>query len=391
MKRKIAAILAADIAGYTKLVADDEEETVRRLGAYRAVFDDLIHRYGGRIFNTAGDAVMAEFPSSVEAVRCAVDVQESLRTRNLAYPASRQMHFRIGITVGDIIERDGDLLGDGVNIAARLEGLAPPGGLCISNSVFDQVANKVSVEFADIGAQSVKNLPRPVHAYVLAQDLQGHGVKRLELVPQAVVIATSPAWKWIALTSAALVLAAGGAWHLSASRSAPTPIAVQAASPAISPSPAGVAAPPAIATSPPSKVATEPPSPIATPALPIRPVIEGPFTGTLECDKLPWTKARLITAVSLSIRAGLVDFARDVLSVDGSRKVGVETGTGTLDSDGIVQLNTSWISSTARFDGSYVGRVTATGGTLTGKQVLLLDGNRHDRTCTITFNKAAVK
>src|ERR1700689_1350910 len=168
MKRKIAAILAADIAGYSRLVAEDEEETLRRLASYRSVTDDFIARSGGRIFNTAGDAVLAEFPSAVEAVRCAIDIQESLRTRNMAYPASRQMSFRIGITIGDVVERNGDLLGDGVNIAARLEGLAEVGGICISRSVHEQVANKLSVQFADIGAQEVKNIPTPVHAYMVA-------------------------------------------------------------------------------------------------------------------------------------------------------------------------------------------------------------------------------
>jgi len=168
MKRKIAAIFAADIAGYSKLVAEDEEETLRRLASYRSVVDDFIARAGGRIFNTAGDAVLAEFSSAVEAVRCAIDIQESLRTRNMAYPASRQMCFRIGITVGDVVERDGDLLGDGVNIAARLEGIAPVGGICISRTVHEQVANKLSVQFADIGEQQVKNIPTPVHAYHIA-------------------------------------------------------------------------------------------------------------------------------------------------------------------------------------------------------------------------------
>jgi class 3 adenylate cyclase len=167
MKRKIAAIMAADIAGYSKLVAEDEEETLRRLASYRAVFEDFISRFSGRIFNTAGDAVLAEFASAVEAVRCAIDVQESLRTRNLAYPASRQMSFRIGITVGDVVERDGDLLGDGVNIAARLEGLAQPGGLCVSRTVYEQVSSKLSVAFVDIGEQEVKNIPAPIHAYTL--------------------------------------------------------------------------------------------------------------------------------------------------------------------------------------------------------------------------------
>jgi class 3 adenylate cyclase/Tfp pilus assembly protein PilF len=170
VKRKIAALLAADVAGYTRLVAEDEEETLRRLASYRSVFDDLIGRFGGRIFNTAGDAVLAEFPSAVDAVRCALDVQESLKARNAAYPKSREMVFRIGITIGDVVERDGDLLGDGVNIAARLQALAPPGGIYVSRPVYEAVANKVSVRFADRGAQHLKNLPQRVHTYLLVPD-----------------------------------------------------------------------------------------------------------------------------------------------------------------------------------------------------------------------------
>jgi class 3 adenylate cyclase len=168
VKRKISAILAADIAGYSKLVAEDEEETLRRLASYRAVFDDFVARWGGRIFNTAGDAVLAEFPSSVDAVRCAVDLQESIRTRNLAFPSSRRMVYRIGITVADVVEREGDLLGDGVNIAARLGDLPNPGGICVSRAVYEQVAGKISVAFADLGPQRVKNIPSPVHAYGIA-------------------------------------------------------------------------------------------------------------------------------------------------------------------------------------------------------------------------------
>jgi class 3 adenylate cyclase len=140
MKRKIAAIFAADVVGYSKLIAEDEEETLRRLQSYRAVMDDFIARAGGRIFNTAGDAVLAEFSSTVEAVRCAIDIQESLRTRNMAYPPSRQMSFRIGITVGDVVERDGDLWAT-ASILRRLESIAPVGGICISRTVHEQVAN----------------------------------------------------------------------------------------------------------------------------------------------------------------------------------------------------------------------------------------------------------
>ena len=168
MKRKIAAILAADVAGYSRLVAEAEEETLTRLGGYREVFDDFVRRAGGRIFNTAGDSVMCEFDSAVDAVRCAIDIQESLRTRNRALPPGRRLEFRIGITIGDVVERGGDLLGDGVNIAARLESLAEPGGICVSRSVHEAVANKVSVPFRDIGERQVKNIPNRVHAFVVA-------------------------------------------------------------------------------------------------------------------------------------------------------------------------------------------------------------------------------
>ena len=197
MKRKIAAIFAADIAGYSRLVAEDEEETLRRLQSYRAVTDDFIAQAGGRIFNTAGDAVLAEFPSAVEAVRCAIDIQESLRTRNMAYPPSRQMAFRIGITIGDVVERDGDLLGDGVNIAARLEGLAEVGGICISRAVHEQVANKLSVQFADIGAQEVKNIPTPVHAFMVAMRREDGTYATPQIKkPAPKAVAAAPNWMW---------------------------------------------------------------------------------------------------------------------------------------------------------------------------------------------------
>ena len=172
MKRKIAAILAADIAEYTRLISEDEEETLTRLEAYRKVFDDFVVRAGGRIFNTAGDGVMCEFASAVEATRCAIDIQESLRTSNMAYPSSRQMHFRIGISIGDIVERNGDLLGDGVNIAARLQSLAEPGSICVSRNVHEPVMNKVSVPFRDLGNREVKNLPHPVHAFQIEMGAQ---------------------------------------------------------------------------------------------------------------------------------------------------------------------------------------------------------------------------
>ena len=168
MKRKIAAIFAADIAGYSRLVAEDEEETLRRLASYRASHRRF-HRQGWRAHlqhrRRRGAGRISECRRS-----------GAMRDRHPGKPAhpqyglstSRQMSFRIGITIGDVVERDGDLLGDGVNIAARLEGLADVGGICVSRAVHEQVANKLSVQFADIGAQEVKNIPNPVHAYMVA-------------------------------------------------------------------------------------------------------------------------------------------------------------------------------------------------------------------------------
>jgi class 3 adenylate cyclase len=196
MKRKISAILAADIVKYSRLVAEDEEETVGRLAAYRAVFEELTARHGGRIVNMVGDAVLAEFASSVDAVRCAIDVQETARLRNRAYPPSRHMLIRIGVTLADIMDDAGELFGDGVNIAARLESLAPPGGICVSQTVREQVAGKLSVRLDDIGQQRVKNLPEPIRAYVIpphpengGRTWKGLSTRRARLLAAAAALA----------------------------------------------------------------------------------------------------------------------------------------------------------------------------------------------------------
>ena len=215
MKRKIAAILAADIAGYTRLIAEDEEETLTRLASYRVVFDDFVRRAGGRIFNTAGDSVLAEFSSAVDATRCAIDIQEALRTRNLAFPPHRRMDFRIGLTIGDVVQRDGDLLGEGVNIAARLEGLAEPGGICVSQSVYDSVANKLAVRFQDIGEQEVKNIPRPVHAFRIGLHVDP-GARRSVLNQDQAFKKSPPVGMWSAVAAAALLAAGGIFWAMQA-------------------------------------------------------------------------------------------------------------------------------------------------------------------------------
>ena len=266
MKRKIAAIFAADIAGYSRLVAEDEEETLRRLASYRQVTDDFIAKSGGRIFNTAGDAVLAEFPSAVEAVRCAIDIQESLRTRNMAYPPSRQMSFRIGITIGDVVERDGDLLGDGVNIAARLEGLAEVGGICISRAVHEQVANKLSVQFADIGAQEVKNIPTPVHAYMVAMRREDGTYATPQLKKPLPPAPAAPNWMWpLAVTVVCLAAIGVGGFLYFARIEMPGGSRVSSsASSNAAPAPSPPATPvPAAARLPASPPPPSPPPPIA--------------------------------------------------------------------------------------------------------------------------------
>src|SRR6476469_7745026 len=143
MERKLAAILSTDVAGYSRLMGDNEEATIRTLTAYRAVISSLIQQYRGRVIDSPGDNLLAEFASVVDAVRCAVEIQQALTEKNAELPEHRQMQFRIGINLGDVIVEGERLYGDGVNIAARLESLAVPGGSCISGKVFEQVENKL--------------------------------------------------------------------------------------------------------------------------------------------------------------------------------------------------------------------------------------------------------
>ncbi|MEP7183882.1 MAG: adenylate/guanylate cyclase domain-containing protein [Betaproteobacteria bacterium] len=168
VKRRLTCILAADAVGYSQHTSLDEEGTLRVLAAHRAVIDGIIAFRDGRIVSTAGDSVLAEFASPVEAVRCAVEMQEALKTRNDSLAEGQRLQFRVGVNLGDVVVKNGDLLGDGVNVAARLESIAEPGGVCISSSVFDQIAGKLNLGFQDIGEQSLKNISRPIRAYRLA-------------------------------------------------------------------------------------------------------------------------------------------------------------------------------------------------------------------------------
>jgi class 3 adenylate cyclase len=300
MKRKIAAIFAADIAGYSRLVAEDEEETLRRLASYREVIDDFIAKANGRIFNTAGDAVLAEFPSAVDAVRCAIDIQESLRTRNMAYPPSRQMSFRIGITIGDVVERDGDLLGDGVNIAARLEGLAEVGGICVSRAVHEQVANKLSVQFADIGAQEVKNIPTPVHAYMVAMRRED-GTYTTPKVKKVAKAESGPNWMWPLVVGVVSVVAIGVGGFLYFTKLETTQLSSAAPTPSPTPTMAAKAPMP---TSTPTQM---------TAAMPSPPAASG---GKIPVDTVPFIGERLRAYLS-SDYAGAGDYKAFALNIGG--------------------------------------------------------------------------
>jgi adenylate cyclase len=165
VSRRLVAVFAADVEGYSRLMGADEVGTLKGLTERRAILDRLIGEHRGRIANTAGDSVLAEFGSAVEAVQCAVEAQAALAEANSGHPPDRRICFRIGIHIGDVMVRAGDLFGDGVNIAARLQSIAKPGGVCISGATYDQVRKVLSIAFADLGVQQVKNIQDPIRAY----------------------------------------------------------------------------------------------------------------------------------------------------------------------------------------------------------------------------------
>ncbi|MBV8053872.1 MAG: adenylate/guanylate cyclase domain-containing protein, partial [Deltaproteobacteria bacterium] len=170
MERKLTAILCADVHGYSRLMGADEEATLRTLSSYRKIMDELIERHHGRFVNSAGDSVLAEFASVVEAVNSAIEIQSALKTENAKLPPERRMEFRVGVNSGDVMVEDEQIYGDGVNIAARLENLADPGGICISGTVYEQVRDKLALCYENRGQQTVKNIARPVHIWRVALD-----------------------------------------------------------------------------------------------------------------------------------------------------------------------------------------------------------------------------
>src|SRR5262249_26634174 len=166
-KRKLAAILHADVVGFSRLMGKDEAGTHRALGELRRTVDPLIATHGGRIVGTAGDSVLADFSSVVDAVDCAVEMQRASRALNEPIPAARRLELRIGVNLGDVIVDGDDIFGDGVNVAARLEALAEPGTVCIAQNVYDQVRNKLELDYRPLGRHRVKNIAEPVRAYAV--------------------------------------------------------------------------------------------------------------------------------------------------------------------------------------------------------------------------------
>ena len=183
MGRRLAALLSADVKGYSRLMGEDEEATIRTLTAYREVMATLIQQHHGRVVDSPGDNLLAEFASVVDAVRCAVEIQQTLRAKNAELPDQRRMEFRIGLNLGDVVVEGERLYGDGVNIAARLESLAEPGSICISGTVYDHVETKLPLTYEYLGEQSVKNIARPVRVWRVAMDeaaaaLAAQGMRR---------------------------------------------------------------------------------------------------------------------------------------------------------------------------------------------------------------------
>jgi class 3 adenylate cyclase len=229
LQRKLTTILAADVAGYSRLMAEAEEATLATFRGHRQVFEDLVAHHHGRVFNMAGDAILAEFPSAVEAVRCATEIQAALRTLNDKLAPKRRVEFRIGVNVGDVMVQGTDLLGDGVNVAARLQAAAEPGGICISGSVYDQIRNKLSLTFRPMGEQSFKNIPQPVRTFSIVGTDQA-------AVPVHGWHSRHDAWRWVVAVLVLLGIAGG---YLGYTRTQAPPARTQSAFVTTTPSVSG--------------------------------------------------------------------------------------------------------------------------------------------------------
>jgi adenylate cyclase len=207
-KRKLSAILSADVKGYSRLMGDDELATVRTLESYREMIAEAIRNYSGRVVDSPGDNVLAEFASVVDAVESAVEIQKEIKTKNADLTENRRMEFRIGINLGDVIEEGERIYGDGVNVAARIEGLAEGGGICISRNAFDQVKNKLNFGYENLGEYSVKNIAEPVRVYrvLMEPEAAGKVIGEEKLKPKQ--------WRWAAIGGVVVLILVAGAFAI---------------------------------------------------------------------------------------------------------------------------------------------------------------------------------
>jgi len=223
-KRKLAAILSADVEGYSRLMDDDEEATVRTITSYRSAITDLVQQYRGRVVDSPGDNILADFTSVVDAVNCAVEIQRDLAERNTELAYNRKMQFRIGVNLGDVIEEDGRIYGDGVNIAARVESLSEAGGICISGRAHDQVENKLGLEYEDLGKHEIKNISRPIQVYRVL-SYPGAAAHRVVQAKESL----GRKWRIISFSVTAIVIVAValGTWQFYMRRPSVEPASVE--------------------------------------------------------------------------------------------------------------------------------------------------------------------
>ncbi|MCK5487907.1 MAG: adenylate/guanylate cyclase domain-containing protein, partial [Desulfobacterales bacterium] len=217
-KRRLTAILSADVEGYSRLMRDDEEATIQRLTTYRTAMTAMIQQYRGRVVDAPGDNLLAEFTSVVDAVNCAVEIQRELAERNAELSEEHRMKFRIGVNLGDVFEEGERIYGDGVNIAARMESLAEGGGICISGTVYDAIESKIGLEYESLGEQEVKNIDKPVRVYRVL-SFPGAAAHRVIKAKKAV----GKIWRNIALAIAVILVVAGAVviWNNYMSQSRP--------------------------------------------------------------------------------------------------------------------------------------------------------------------------